>query len=159
MTVAFITSRRSTQYNADPPRANIVAILILIGSLAIGGLLTGLTRSPFPIIVMAIAGGVLMQAPRIAKQWERAVVLRLGRFRGLKGPGLFIVVPFFDVVSIYVDTRILTTEIKAEAALTKLSYLLGQGLDAAEVKLRMQQDLRGELTELEEKPRFSLRES
>ena len=39
MTVASITSRRSTQYNADPPRANIVAILILLGSLAVGALL------------------------------------------------------------------------------------------------------------------------
>jgi hypothetical protein len=47
MTVALITSRRSTQYNADPPRANIIAILILLGSLALGAALTFLagTRS------------------------------------------------------------------------------------------------------------------
>ena len=87
MTVAFLASRR-TQYNADPPRANIVAILILLGSLAIGAMLTVLLANPIPIIVMAIAGVILMQSPRVAQQWERAVVLRLGRFVGLKGPGL-----------------------------------------------------------------------
>ncbi len=67
MTVAFLAARR-TQYNADPPRANIVAILILLGSIAIGALLTWLAANPIPIIVMAILGAILMQAPRIAQQ-------------------------------------------------------------------------------------------
>ena len=61
MTVALITSRRSTQYNADPPRANIVAIVILLVSLVIGGLLTAVAGNPIPIIVMAAIGVVLMQ--------------------------------------------------------------------------------------------------
>jgi regulator of protease activity HflC (stomatin/prohibitin superfamily) len=118
MTVAFITSRRSTQYNADPPRANIVAILILLGSIAAGALLTAATRSPFPIIVFAAAGAVLMQAPRIAQQWERAVVLRLGKFIGLRGPGLFWIVPFVDTVSSWIDQRTITTSFAAEQTLT-----------------------------------------
>jgi regulator of protease activity HflC (stomatin/prohibitin superfamily) len=117
MTVAFLASRR-TQFTADPPRANIVAILILIGSLAIGGLLTAVIGNPIPIIVMAILGGVLMQAPRIAKQWERAVVLRLGRFVGLRGPGLFWIVPFVDTVSSWIDQRTITTSFAAEQTLT-----------------------------------------
>ena len=45
---------------------------------------------------MTLAGLVLMQSPRIAQQWERAVVLRLGRFVGLRGPGLFWIVPFIE---------------------------------------------------------------
>jgi regulator of protease activity HflC (stomatin/prohibitin superfamily) len=117
MTVAFLASRR-TQYTADAPRANIVAILILLGSLAIGGLLTALARNPIPIIVMAILGAVLMQAPRVAKQWERAVVLRLGRFVGLRGPGLFWIVPFVDTVSSWIDQRTITTIFAAEQSLT-----------------------------------------
>ena len=118
MTVALITSRRSTQYNADPPRANIVAILILLASLAIGGLLTFLAGNPIPIIAFAILGAILMQAPRVAQQWERAVVLRLGKFIGLRGPGLFWIVPFVDTVSSWIDQRTITTSFAAEQTLT-----------------------------------------
>ena len=115
--MALITSRRS-QETADPPRANIVAILILLGSLAIGALLALLAGSPIPVIVVAILGLVLMQAPRVAQQWERAVVLRLGRFVGLRGPGLFWIVPFVDTVSSWIDQRTITTSFAAEQTLT-----------------------------------------
>ena len=117
MTVALITSRR-TQYNADAPRVNIVAILILLGSIAIGGLLGAAIGNPMPLIVMALIGAVLMQAPRVAQQWERAVVLRLGRFTGLRGPGLFWVLPFVDTVSSWIDQRTITTSFAAEQTLT-----------------------------------------
>ena len=68
MTVALITSRRSTQYNADPPRANIVAILILLASLAINNLLNLTTGNPIPIIAFAILNTILIQSPRVAQQ-------------------------------------------------------------------------------------------
>ncbi len=58
-------------------------------------------------------------AIRIADQWERAVVLRMGRYRGLKGPGLFFIVPIIDRVVTYIDQRIRVTEFKAEETLTK----------------------------------------
>ena len=117
MTVAFLASRR-TPFTADPPRTNIVAILMLIGSLAIGALLTWLAGNPIPIIVMAILGALLMQSPRVAQQWERAVVLRLGKFVGLRGPGLFWIVPFVDTVSSWIDQRTVTTIFAAEQTLT-----------------------------------------
>ena len=59
-----------------------------------------------------------MQSPRIAHQWERSVVLRLGRFVGLRGPGLFWVMPFVDRVSAWVDQRTVTTSFAAEQTLT-----------------------------------------
>ncbi len=62
---------------------------------------------------------VVAAAPRIARQWERAVVLRLGRFVGLRGPGLFWVVPFVDSVSSWVDQRTVTTSFAAEQTLTR----------------------------------------
>jgi len=62
---------------------------------------------------------VLSLAPRIASQWENAVVLRLGRFSGLKGPGLFWVIPFIDRVVNWVDLRIRTTGFAAEKTLTE----------------------------------------
>jgi regulator of protease activity HflC (stomatin/prohibitin superfamily) len=117
MTVALLASRR-TQYNADAPRVNIVAILILLGSVAIGILLSVLVGNPIPFIVMLPVGGILMQSPRVAQQWERAVVLRLGRFTGLQGPGLFWIVPFVDTVSSWIDQRTITTSFAAEQTLT-----------------------------------------
>ena len=59
-----------------------------------------------------------MLSPRIAQQWERAVVLRLGRFTGLQGPGLFWVVPLIDRVTVWIDQRTITTSFAAEQTLT-----------------------------------------
>ena len=59
-----------------------------------------------------------MQSPRVAQQWERAIVLRLGRFIGLRGPGLFWIVPFVDSVSSWIDQRTITTNFAAEQTLT-----------------------------------------
>ena len=100
------------------PRLNVIAIVILLGSLAAGGLMTVATGSPVPLVVMAAVGAIAMQSPRIAQQWERAIVLRLGRFIGLQGPGLFWIVPFVDTVSLWIDQRTITTSFAAEQTLT-----------------------------------------
>ena len=110
--------RRTEDTGGNPPRVNIVALAILLASLAIGVLIARPNRDPIPLVVMAIVGAVLMQSPRIAQQWERAVILRLGRFVGLRGPGLFWVVPFFDRVSSWIDQRTITTSFAAEQTLT-----------------------------------------
>ncbi len=94
-------------------RGNIVAMLLLLGCVAIGfvGLLQ--TNNPLVLVGMSLVGLVLMQSPRIAQQWERAVVLRLGRYVGLRGPGLFWIVPFVDRVSSWIDQRTITTSFAA----------------------------------------------
>jgi regulator of protease activity HflC (stomatin/prohibitin superfamily) len=56
---------------------------------------------------------------RVADQWDRAVVLRLGQFHALKGPGLFFIIPVFDAIPYWIDTRVITTGFKAEKTLTK----------------------------------------
>ena len=56
---------------------------------------------------------------KIADQWERVVVLRLGKFTELKGPGLFFIIPVFEKVAYWIDNRIITTSFKAEKTLTK----------------------------------------
>ncbi|MBK9088138.1 MAG: slipin family protein [Holophagales bacterium] len=61
----------------------------------------------------------LLFSLKVAKQWERAVVLRFGKFRGLKGPGLFAVIPVVDVVSHLVDQRVRVSDVTAESALTR----------------------------------------
>jgi regulator of protease activity HflC (stomatin/prohibitin superfamily) len=58
-------------------------------------------------------------AIRIADPWDKAVVLRLGHFRSLKGPGLFLIVPILDTIPYWIDTRVITTSFKAEKTLTK----------------------------------------
>jgi regulator of protease activity HflC (stomatin/prohibitin superfamily) len=97
---------------------NVVAIAVLLACLAIGAAATVTSGNPVWLVVMALVGLTLMQAPRVARQWERAVVLRLGRFVGLRGPGLFWIVPFIDSVSSRVDQRTITTSFAAEQTLT-----------------------------------------
>jgi regulator of protease activity HflC (stomatin/prohibitin superfamily) len=100
------------------PRANIVAATALLVPTILGILLTVAMANPFAAIVGLALGLFLAQSPKVAKQWERGVVLRLGRYVGLKGPGLFWVVPLVDTVSSWVDQRTITTAFAAEQTLT-----------------------------------------
>jgi regulator of protease activity HflC (stomatin/prohibitin superfamily) len=86
-------------------RFNIISVLILFGCVAIGAAITAAIRQPWPIVLMLVVGLILMRAPQLATQWERAVVLKLARFVGLRGPGLFWIVPFVDRVSSWIDQR------------------------------------------------------
>jgi regulator of protease activity HflC (stomatin/prohibitin superfamily) len=115
--VPIVIGRRSEEAGSGP-RVNVVAIAVLLVSLGLGMVGVRITGSPVPLIVMTALGIVLMQSPRIAQQWERAVVLRLGRFVGLRGPGLFWIVPFIDRVSSWIDQRTITTSFAAEQTLT-----------------------------------------
>ena len=62
---------------------------------------------------------VVASAIQVADQWDRAVILRLGKFRSLKGPGLFFIIPVLDAIPYWIDTRVITTGFKAEKTLTK----------------------------------------
>jgi regulator of protease activity HflC (stomatin/prohibitin superfamily) len=70
-------------------------------------------------VILAIVAFLIPQAILVAGQWERAVVLRLGKLHAIRGPGLFVIVPFIDEVASWLDQRIQTTEINAEKALSK----------------------------------------
>ena len=62
---------------------------------------------------------IVSSAIKIADQWEKAVVLRLGRFHSLRGPGLFFIIPIIDTVAYWIDIRVITTSFTAEKTLTK----------------------------------------
>jgi len=113
-----LSQTRSALPAQNQPRVNIVAAFSFLAPIAIGGVLSALTASPAGAIAGALLGFLLAQAPKVAKQWERAVVLRLGRYVGLRGPGLFWIIPFMDTVSAWVDQRIITTAFAAEQTLT-----------------------------------------
>lgn len=71
------------------------------------------------IIVGILFSGLIASSIKIADQWEKAVVLRMGKFTGLRGPGLFFVIPIIDQVDNYIDQRVRVTDFKAEETLTK----------------------------------------
>jgi regulator of protease activity HflC (stomatin/prohibitin superfamily) len=73
----------------------------------------------FIAIVSAIIAFVVSCSVKIANQWERVVVLRLGRFRSLEGPGLFFIVPIIETIAYWIDTRVITSAFKAEKTLTR----------------------------------------
>jgi len=70
-------------------------------------------------VILIIVIALLAMAIRIANQWERAVVLFLGKFVGIRGPGLFLIIPFLNSVPYIIDLRVITTSFKAEQTLTK----------------------------------------
>jgi regulator of protease activity HflC (stomatin/prohibitin superfamily) len=116
--ISVAMNRRSQDSNEKISRVNVVAVAILLGAIVLGLVGWNATGNPVPLVVMALVGLALMPAPRIAQQWERAVVLRFGRFVGLRGPGLFWIVPFMDRVSCWIDQRTITTSFAAEQTLT-----------------------------------------
>jgi len=66
-----------------------------------------------------VLASVVSSAIQVADQWSKAVVLRLGKFRSLEGPGLFFIVPLIETIPYWIDTRVLTSSFKAEKTLTK----------------------------------------
>jgi regulator of protease activity HflC (stomatin/prohibitin superfamily) len=99
-------------------RANVVSLALLLVASGIGLAGSASTNTPWPFLAGMLIGLVLMQSPKIAKQWERGVVLRLGKYIGLRGPGLFWVMPFVDTVTRWIDQRVITTSFAAEETLT-----------------------------------------
>jgi regulator of protease activity HflC (stomatin/prohibitin superfamily) len=116
--VPAVFGTRPESAGGRAPRVNVIAIAILLGAILLGVLGFVATANPALLVAMIVAGLVLMQSPRIAQQWERAVLLRLGRFIGLRGPGLFWILPFIDNVSAWIDQRTITTSFAAEQTLT-----------------------------------------
>ncbi|HEY3139224.1 MAG TPA: slipin family protein [Blastocatellia bacterium] len=102
----------------NAPRVNIVAALLFLFPVLLGIVPLALFKNPIGLIAGLILGLLLAQAPKIAKQWEKGIVLRLGRFVGVKGPGLFWIVPLIDSVSAWIDQRTITTSFAAEQTLT-----------------------------------------
>ncbi len=98
----------------------IAAILLLLAAGAAWHAWRDGTPGAGPAAVVLLLAGVLLpQSMLMANQWERAVVLRLGRLKAIRGPGLFFIVPFVDSVASWLDQRIQTTEFDAEQTLSK----------------------------------------
>ena len=119
--MAVMSSVRRTQEAATGvtlPRLNVVAVAILLVAAAAGAAASLAIDNPIPVVIAVVAALLVMPAPKIAQQWERAIVLRFGRYIGLRGPGLFWIVPFVDRVSTIIDQRTIASAFAAEQTLT-----------------------------------------
>lgn len=99
---------------------NSISVSVLVVLLGISAALYLGRVVNLPIaIVLVLVSLLISSAIRVADQWERAVVLRMGKFAGLKGPGPFLILPIIDSVSAYIDQRVRVSAFKAEQTLTK----------------------------------------
>src|SRR5947208_9099974 len=98
----------------NPISLAIVAVLAVFGVLLIV-----LARLVVPGAILIVLAVIVLAALQMAQQWEQAVVLRAGKFLGVKGPGLFGIVPIIDRIAAMIDTRLRTTQFIAEQTLSK----------------------------------------
>jgi regulator of protease activity HflC (stomatin/prohibitin superfamily) len=96
---------------------NVISIVVGLVLLAVGGLVAVVTGNPIWVLPFGAVGVIAGMSPKVARQWERAIVLRLGRYIGLKGPGFWLI-PFVDSVARVIDQRVVTTGFAAEQTLT-----------------------------------------
>lgn len=100
----------------------LVFVVILVLGIGLSYMLFGVegkTQNTLFIAVVFIIAIFVSSAIKVADPWDRAVVLRLGKFNVLKGPGLFFIIPVIDTIPYWIDTRVITTSFKAEKTLTK----------------------------------------
>ncbi|MBL8229995.1 MAG: slipin family protein [Bryobacterales bacterium] len=83
-----------------------------------GLILAGLVERAWAAVPFLVVGVYLMFSIKVANQWEKCAVLRFGRYKGLRGPGMFHVIPIVETISRYVDQRVRVTDVRAETALT-----------------------------------------
>ncbi|MEO8657938.1 MAG: slipin family protein [Bryobacteraceae bacterium] len=124
MTVLPIPGRRHSEqqpFRSGMERRPIshigVAAFVLVT--VAGAIGTAALEHPAPVIVALLVGAYLLFAIKVAQQWEKVAVLRLGRYLGLRGPGVFFIIPVVDQLSRYVDQRVRVTDVTAESALTR----------------------------------------
>ena len=98
---------------------NGVAITSFVLCLVLGALLGVTIHHPAPIIGGALLGLYLLYAIKVVQQWERVALLRLGRYVGLRGPGIFHIIPVVETLSPFVDQRIRVANVTAESTLTR----------------------------------------
>jgi regulator of protease activity HflC (stomatin/prohibitin superfamily) len=102
------------------------SVLLTFAILVVGGAIVYLSRGALGFVGTSILGAcvivlafVTASAVKVVDQWQKIVVLRLGRFHALKGPGLCLIIPVIDTIPYWIDLRVLTSSFKAEKTLTK----------------------------------------
>ena len=121
----FMKSFQKKQKKSDPHISSVAVTLFGIFLVLAGlGALWMDARVPdlwigLYVGVMTLVGTYILFALKVASQWDKAVVLRLGKFHGLRGPGLFWIIPIVDAVATWIDHRVMVTPFAAQKTLTK----------------------------------------
>ena len=128
MDTRFIKSNANQKTKSREPEVRISGVggtlfsVFLVAAIAGGIIMDGRIDGRWIglyVITMSLLGTYVMVALKVASQWEKAVVLRLGKFRGLRGPGVFWIIPIVDTIPSWIDHRVMVTPFSAEKTLTK----------------------------------------
>ncbi|MCA1899175.1 MAG: slipin family protein [Chloroflexi bacterium] len=118
---SFAQNKRENQ-RIPPIAGSVFSVFLLI---AILGAIIG-DAMQFPdaltggwVVLWTFAGAYILFALKVASQWEKVIVLRLGKFKGLKGPGMFWIIPIVDAAPAWIDHRVMVTPFAAQKTLTK----------------------------------------
>lgn len=118
----FVATTRAAQQGRVSNIALTIAMLLWLAS-ALGSILLALNGADWWVVVYGLvtllAGLYILAALKVANQWEKAVVLRFGKFAGLKGPGIFWIIPIVESVTQWIDHRVMVSPFRAEKTLTK----------------------------------------
>lgn len=110
----------SKKFKLDSHDYNFVSIIVFLAVFLTGVVLAVfLEQDSYIILGSILLGYVLSRSPKIAKQWEKGIVLRFGKFKRQIGPGIFWIIPLVDRIAAWIDQRVITTSFLAEQTLTK----------------------------------------
>src|SRR5438874_2950694 len=98
---------------------NRVAVATFVVCISVGAVVSASVHHPAPLIAGSLVGLYLLFAIKVVQQWEKVAVLRLGKYVGLRGPGLFHIIPVIETLSPYVDQRVRVASVSAESTLTR----------------------------------------
>ncbi len=102
-----------------PTHVNGVALALFVICFVAGGATAAAVQNPAPVMIGALLGLYLLFAIKVVQQWEKVAVLRLGKYVGLRGPGLCHIIPIIESLSPYVDQRVRVASVSAESTLTR----------------------------------------
>ena len=102
--------------DADVSRVGIAVFVVCMVAGVAGA---QAVSKPWPLFIGLLVGFYFLLAIRVADQWQKVAVLRLGRYVGLRGPGIFLIIPIIDSLSRFVDQRVRVANVTAESTLTR----------------------------------------
>ncbi len=118
MSISMMASRGPAAVKV-PQYANPVGLLVFFVCMGAGVAAAVRWDNPAPAIAGILVGLYFVSAIKVASQWQKAAVLRFGKFIGLRGPGIFMIIPIVDSITAFIDQRVRVTDVKAESALTR----------------------------------------